>query len=166
MASRTQPTQTSLRAVASGAGKIDAWIDFNQDGDWSDTGEQILAAATVTAGVNWLPFTVPVNSAVGLTYAQYAPLSSLGGLSYVGLSEDGEVEDYRITILDASSPTGNSVSIQATDLPPHEVKVLDGQFLLQSQSQTLVSIPATSLADFRPGFIDRCCLLFSSYSSY
>ena len=157
MASRTQATLTSLRAVASGAGKIDAWIDFNRDGDWNDTGEQILASAIVTAGVNWLSFTVPVNSAAGLTYARVR-LSSTGGLSQVGLAEDGEVEDYRIEILDGSAPAGNSVTIQATDLPPHEVKVVDGQFLMQSQSQTLVSLPASSLAEYRVVSINNATL--------
>ena len=33
----------SVTVDASAAAKLDAWIDFNQDGDWADSGEQIFA---------------------------------------------------------------------------------------------------------------------------
>ena len=42
---------------ASEAGKLDAWIDFNQDGDWDEDGEQIVVSQSVVAGVNLLGFT-------------------------------------------------------------------------------------------------------------
>ena len=31
-------------------GRLDAWIDFNQDGDWDDMGEQIADSTFVIAG--------------------------------------------------------------------------------------------------------------------
>ena len=41
---------------ASGGAKLDAWMDFNQDGDWDDAGEQILTNTAVSNGDNVLTF--------------------------------------------------------------------------------------------------------------
>ncbi|MFM7842964.1 MAG: hypothetical protein ACKPEY_01870, partial [Planctomycetota bacterium] len=38
---------TIVNVTASGAGFIDAWIDYNQDGDWLDPGEQIIKSVPV-----------------------------------------------------------------------------------------------------------------------
>ena len=98
-------TISSVRVNASESGKIDAWIDFNQDGDWSDPGEQIATNADVNAGENTLPFTVPANAIPGDTAARFR-LSTSGGLSPTGPASDGEVEDYLFSILGTeTSPT-------------------------------------------------------------
>src|SRR5438309_6555538 len=40
----------SVRVFASVPGKLDAWIDFNADGDWLDSGEQIFTSLPLAAG--------------------------------------------------------------------------------------------------------------------
>ena len=89
----------SLEITASAAGKLDAWIDFNADGDWDDTGEQIFTDTPVTTGVNQLSFPVPVSATLGTTSARFR-LSTTGGLSPTGLATDGEVEDEQVEILE------------------------------------------------------------------
>lgn len=84
-------------AVASLAGMLDAWIDFNHDGDWSDPGEQIATSLSLHAGSNSVPIVVPTGAITGSTFARFR-LSSAGGLSFTGSANDGEVEDYQITI--------------------------------------------------------------------
>ena len=42
----------TVYVTASQAGKLDAWIDFNRDGDWSDAGEQVFASQALAAGLN------------------------------------------------------------------------------------------------------------------
>jgi hypothetical protein len=79
------------------AGILNAWMDFNQDGDWADAGEQIFADRAVGAGINPLTFSVPSTALQGLTYARFR-LSSARALSFVGLAADGEVEDYEVNI--------------------------------------------------------------------
>jgi hypothetical protein len=78
--------------------RLDAWIDFNRDGDWADSGEQIFVSVAVIPGDNTLGFPVPLSAVEGPTYARFR-LSRQGGLSFIGLAPDGEVEDYspRIT---------------------------------------------------------------------
>ena len=82
------------------AAKVDAWIDFNGDGDWDDAGEQILNSADVVAGMQTLNFVVPSTGVVaGDTFARVR-VSSDGGLATTGDATDGEVEDYQITLFD------------------------------------------------------------------
>ncbi len=94
-------TTSSLSADVSETGKLDGWIDFNQDGDWDDAGEQILSSVDVAAGGNTLSFTIPAGASIGDTAARLR-LSSAGGLLPTGAAADGEVEDYIVTILDGS----------------------------------------------------------------
>lgn len=92
------PGSTSQVVVeASQPGYLDAWMDYNQDGDWADPGEQIFASRSVAQGSNTLSFTVPSEAIPGETYARFR-FSSTGGLAYTGWASDGEVEDYLVEI--------------------------------------------------------------------
>ncbi|MCG8427639.1 MAG: IPTL-CTERM sorting domain-containing protein [Chromatiales bacterium] len=95
--SLTVGQSATVTVTASGAGRLDAWIDFNADGDWADANEQVFTSEPVTAGANPLSITVPANAVGGDTFARFR-LSSAGGLSYTGGAPDGEVEDYQLTI--------------------------------------------------------------------
>jgi len=78
-------------------GKLDAWVDFNGDGDWADPGEQIFTSQNVVAGVNVLNFSVPNGVKSGPSFARFR-LSIDGGLSYDGPGDIGEVEDHSVRI--------------------------------------------------------------------
>jgi hypothetical protein len=78
-------------------GLLDAWIDYNADGDWDDAGEQIFSSEPLVNGTNPLTFTIDGDAAAGTTFARFR-LSSSGGLSPGGAASDGEVEDYQVTI--------------------------------------------------------------------
>ena len=99
---------TQITVTASGTGFLDAWFDFNRDGDWDDPGEQVFQNVVVHAGENILFVTVPPilpsNSPLGDTYARFR-LSSVGSLQPTGLAVDGEVEDYKIRIISNEAPT-------------------------------------------------------------
>ncbi len=81
------PASATLGAVsvtASAAAKLDAWIDFNQDGDWDDAGEQIFVSRPLNAGINTLSFTIPADANAGDSYARFR-LSSAGALAPTAL---------------------------------------------------------------------------------
>ena len=64
----------TVDVTASAGAMLDAWIDFNGDGDWDDAGEQIFNDEAVTTGVNHLSFAVPAigaGSEAGTTYARF-----------------------------------------------------------------------------------------------
>jgi hypothetical protein len=90
-----------VRVVASGAGRLDAWADWNRDGDWDDPGEQTFTSEPLVAGPNLLTYLVPPEALTDRdrpTYARFR-FSTAGGLSPKGLAEDGEVEDYALFVL-------------------------------------------------------------------
>ena len=78
--------------------KVDAWVDFNQDGDWSDSGEQIFDSLTVVNFQDqFLAFNVSEAAVVGYTFARFR-ISLAGGLDPTGAAPDGEVQDHRVYI--------------------------------------------------------------------
>lgn len=103
----TAGMQAQLDAILTTDGLLDAflnaWVDFNADGDWDDAGEQIFTDVALADGVNSLGFLVPVGATLGDTYARFR-LDSGGGLTPYGLADDGEVEDYLVTIVPTPEP--------------------------------------------------------------
>lgn len=86
----------TVDVLASMPGFLDAWIDFDGNGSWSDPGEQVFLSQPVVAGVNSLVFAVPQSAvANGTIFARFR-LSSTGKLLPTGSAVDGEVEDYAI----------------------------------------------------------------------
>jgi hypothetical protein len=85
--------------------RVDAWIDFNGDGNWGGAGEQVFASVDVTDGDNVLAFGIPTGVVAGTAVARFR-LSTAGGLRYGGAALDGEVEDYLLTIDPPAPATG------------------------------------------------------------
>ncbi len=76
---------------------LNGWIDFNQDGDWDDPGEQVFANEPLSHGINGLSVAVPATATVGTAFARFR-VTQTPDYSYFGLAPDGEVEDYKVTI--------------------------------------------------------------------
>lgn len=87
----------SVRVIASTNGFVAAWVDFNHNGTWSESGEQVLASVPVSAGTNLLSVAVPASALDGQTFARFR-FSTAPGLLPDGPASDGEVEDYSVTI--------------------------------------------------------------------
>jgi len=97
-------TTASVDVTASAPGILNAWMDFDGDGDWADPGEQIFADVALAAGVNSLTFPVPAAATSGTTFSRFR-FSSVSGLTFDGLASDGEVEDYQVTIGEVPTET-------------------------------------------------------------
>ncbi|MBS3768433.1 MAG: hypothetical protein KGY75_10000, partial [Candidatus Cloacimonetes bacterium] len=78
---------------------FNGWIDFNNDGDWQDAGEQIFLDFPLPAGIHSLNFNVPAGAATGSTFARFR-YSTFASLGTTGYAADGEVEDYKIEIIE------------------------------------------------------------------
>ena len=95
--SRLEPNNilVNLTDGSGRGGVLNAWIDFNANGQWTDPGEAIFVNQSLTAGANALSFSVPVDAADGPTYARFeltTETASTNGLSV------GEVEDYLVIV--------------------------------------------------------------------
>jgi hypothetical protein len=103
----------TFNVVSSGAGKLDAWIDLDNNGVW-DASEQIFVSVNVGLGTNALPYAVP-NVPEGDYWARFR-LSTDGGLLPTGGAEDGEVEDYLLHIGPPSPFQNNNPSQDPNDV--------------------------------------------------
>ena len=103
--------------VSSEFGRLDAWIDFDADGTWTGTGEQVLARQDLLPGSNEIDITIPAAAAAGVTFARFR-LSRTGGLPFDGSAPDGEVEDYAFEIAGRQRGDANcDDALNAADLP-------------------------------------------------
>lgn len=106
---------------ASDTGVLNVWIDYNQDGDFDDTGEQIFTDENLSAGNNSLSFTPDITLLHGTTYARFR-FGSQTGLGPDGSATDGEVEDYEVNI---ASPVTDINACAVTGLVDGEFELLD-----------------------------------------
>lgn len=107
-------TQACVTVFLTGpaGGLLDGWVDFNGNGVW-DAAEQVFTNLALTPGPNAsLCFPVPLNAKFGATFARFR-LSSTGGLAPTGAAQDGEVEDYLLSVAQPR-PATNVVITQIT----------------------------------------------------
>jgi hypothetical protein len=119
----TAPTATQTTDLAQGSkqtivislkgfayeNNVAAWIDYNQDGDFDDLGEEVGNTGYQPDGANvTFTFSAPATAVIGTTR-----LRVIAGSPYPGLSPCvdaryyyGETEDYRITVLAQTACTG------------------------------------------------------------
>lgn len=89
--------RAAVLVTASAAAKLDAWIDFDGNGVFSNA-ERIADNLSVAAGQTRLEFMTPLNALANVTTTARFRLSSLGGLGPTGVASNGEVEDYSLQI--------------------------------------------------------------------
>ena len=102
---------TELTVTMSAPGVLNGWIDFNFDGDWTDPGENVFdnvvfssGSLTQTLKVR-VPATAPNVTLATSSFARFRA-STAGSLTPTGLALDGEVEDYRVSIVPGTPPVG------------------------------------------------------------
>ena len=144
---------TPIEVSVTGAGILEAWIDFNADGDWDDPGEQIIpmpvgsqfdairqdlcpvdltgVASNIfadTGGVSTRGFCiiVPATTPVPPTPVDtYARfrISREGDLKPTGLALSGEVEDYALRLLPGLPPALTNTQANRTFTTAEDVQL-------------------------------------------
>jgi len=87
----------NLKVTTHGDGFLNAWIDWNGDGDFNDENEQIAHNIDGSNGLINLNIAVPSSAIDQVTYARFR-YSYQQDLQPTGSAIDGEVEDYKINI--------------------------------------------------------------------
>ena len=93
-----QNQSTEITATVVGDdGFLQAWIDWNNDGDFDDTGEQVAKDEEDTDddGIITLNVTAPLDASTTETFARFR-WSTVKELESNTAAGDGEVEDYQI----------------------------------------------------------------------
>jgi len=107
-----------------------AYIDWNQDGDFSDANEEAMVWMASEPGVITGTINIPANAVLGNTRMRiYEDMPSIDGhespnpCGYnTGIGQHGEVEDYDIEIIEAVAPIG----IAALEGSAIDLQVLSG----------------------------------------
>lgn len=84
---------------ASSNGYLQAWFDWNRDGDFDDANEQVFNDKALNPGSNNLIVRVPIDANFGASWARFR-FGSQTGIGFSGGATDGEVEDHVIEISD------------------------------------------------------------------
>ncbi|KAA9325705.1 GEVED domain-containing protein [Adhaeribacter soli] len=97
-------TFTATKAPSSNC-LIYVWIDYNQDDDFTDTGELIYSTVAI-AGPYTSAITIPLTASVGTTRMRIRLVNDSYGGNYTpcGDSYFGQVEDYSLNILPPPAP--------------------------------------------------------------
>jgi GEVED domain len=95
---RNVSAYVSLQGSQGNGVYMDAWIDFNADGDWLDPGEQIIDSERSSGGSNRYSFDVPDDAVVGTSFARFR-VSADPDLTSDGSTVGGEVEDYLVEVV-------------------------------------------------------------------
>ncbi|WP_253156168.1 tandem-95 repeat protein [Stieleria tagensis] len=105
----SSPTGTQVIVNTTGNGLLDAWVDFNGDGDFTDPGEQVLRNQAMLDGQNRITINTPSDPAIlasvdsAETWIRFR-LSNAGNTTSDGVVVGGEVEDYKVLIADVVLP--------------------------------------------------------------
>ncbi len=118
----------AVRVVVSGGpGYLSAWIDWDGNSQFTDSGDQVLNMVAVSAGTQTNTFDIPVGTIpVSGTYTNFARFrlwtNSTPALTTTGLVLNGEVEDHQLVFTGAAppvvashTPNTNAVNIAASN---------------------------------------------------
>src|SRR6185437_8991872 len=82
----------------------DAWIDWNEDGFYTGTGENVLKDSNTSAATSTAKITVPATAKVGATVLRVAVNLYLYPNAPCGANQFGEYEDYRVYVTPYNIP--------------------------------------------------------------
>lgn len=106
----------TINVATNGAGVLNAWIDFNRDGDFTDVGEQIATDVSPLGGNITLNVPVPLLAVSGISYARFRFSSETGLTPGNSEAADGEVEDYQIILYDSTTCPSGSTVVESTSI--------------------------------------------------
>ena len=122
---------------------LQAFLDFNQDGDYNDAGEQFVTDQVVNSGLTNVIFNatadVPADAPTGSTYARFR-LSRTGGLGSAGFAATGEVQDHKVMILSGSEIANDDYFEVARNSVSVPLDVLANDFQLAGNPLTIDSL--------------------------
>lgn len=161
-------TATVSVDVAGTGGYLQSWFDWNGDGDFLDAGEQVVSDATdggaddqdgATNGTIDIHVPVPLTATTSQTFARFRLSSETGLAPDTGEADDGEVEDYALTVAPAPSLAGSkSIAVFDPD-GANEVYAVPGNDVIYTLTLTNEGGGATDadsvvLIDKLPGEVE------------
>ncbi|WP_426059430.1 M4 family metallopeptidase [Hymenobacter sp. B1770] len=123
----------SFSAGFSGTAYTEYWkiyIDYNQDGDFTDAGEIVVSGSSSSSGTLSSTFTVPSTAKTGNTRMRVV-MSDASATTSCNSYNYGETEDYTVSITGGAAiagltgETSNSLSLTSTSLSNETARTLE-----------------------------------------
>lgn len=107
----------SLNSITSGVG-FGIWVDWNQDGDFTDTGENVYNSnGYLYANLSGISFTVPATATLGNTRMRIVSNFNAGTpVACNATMANGETEDYTLTVLAPLPQTYTSSTVTQNNI--------------------------------------------------
>ena len=137
-------TALAANAVVTSAvdATLDAWVDFNHDGDFDDAGEQIAQGESLYAGQNLIAFSIPVDSATGATPFRFVMTPS----AKFSASVEPVVEERSILLVDTE--TSKQRVLTLPEMPGnYAISEADGELVLCLDEQIIGTIPTAAVSE-------------------
>ncbi|WP_404310404.1 Ig-like domain-containing protein [Neorhodopirellula lusitana] len=167
----------SLTNTSGSTGYLQAWVDFNADGDFTDFGEQVVTNGIYGTGTATIDVPLPAgfdaasvtaNGSLS-TYARFR-YSLTPGLGAGGAADTGEVEDYQIRILESDQLANDDTNVQVPrnssnfliDVLANDLNATDNPLIITSATSSV----AGSLVTIGAGAAGQQTLLYTPASDY
>ena len=114
----------NITVTATGAGQLDAWVDFDLNGTWDHPAEQVITNEALVVGTNVVSLSTPAGLPEGQSFVRFR-YSSAGNLLPTGFAADGEVEDYQVTFMTNRPPIAGTNTIERFPTSTAKVRIDD-----------------------------------------
>ena len=131
--------------VTGASGYLQSWFDWNDDGDFTDAGEQVATNVqdTDNDGIINLPVDSPSNAQPGNTIARFR-WATVQNVTYQEQADDGEVEDYQFSITAPSPFTCDATLYQSIAMPTANDPSQLSSISVSGSSETVTPVGNTS----------------------
>jgi Ca2+-binding RTX toxin-like protein len=121
---------------------LDAWVDFNHDGDFDDAGEQIAQGESLYAGQNLIAFSIPVDSATGTTPFRFVMTPS----AKFSASVEPVVEERSILLVDTETSKRRVLALP--ELPGnYTISEADEELFLRLDERVIGTVPTAAVSE-------------------
>lgn len=123
---------------------LQAWFDFDQNGRFTDPGNQVLRNVVLPAGANRVDIPIPQGVPLGNLFTRWR-LSLTPDLGVGGPADSGEVEDHLFTVLAQPRVANDDVASVPRNSSANQINVLANDFETPENRLQITSIDRFSL---------------------
>ncbi len=141
----TATFEVSITNTTGQTGFLQAWFDFDKNGTFTGTGEQVLRNVVLPAGVNQVQIPIPVGVTPGNLFTRWR-YSLTPDLGIGGPANSGEVEDHLFTVQAQARVANDDVATVSRNTQATAINVLGNDFETADNRLRVTGIDRFALA--------------------
>lgn len=141
----TATFEVSITNTTGQTGFLQAWFDFDKNGTFTGSGEQVLRNVVLPAGVNQVQIPIPVGVTPGNLFTRWR-YSLTPDLGIGGPANSGEVEDHLFTVQAQARVANDDVATVSRNTQATAINVLENDFETAENRLRVTGIDRFALA--------------------